>query len=101
MVTAREAGLFRALALLSMAIVIPGAIAPWVTPGDTFLAVNLGITSLALVGAVLVWRAAEESAPGRVWSRLQGALTDRRAFALVAGFAVLEVLLYLETLPTA
>ena len=101
MVTAREAGLFRALALLSMAIVIPGAIAPWVTPGDTFLAVNLGITSLALVGAVLVWRAAEESAPGRVWSRLQGALTDRRAFALVAGFAILEVLLYLETLPTA
>lgn len=100
-VTAREAGLFRALTLLSMAIVIPGALAPWVTPGDAFLAVNLGITSLALLTAVLVWRAADQSGLGRAWSRLQETLSERRVLALVAGFAVLEVLLYLETLPTA
>ncbi len=98
-VTAREAGLFRALVLLSLAIVIPGALAPWVTPGDTFLAVNLGITSLALVGAILVWLAAEASATGRAWTRLGAALTERRVFVLVAGFAALEVLLYLQTLP--
>lgn len=99
--TVREAGLFRALALLSMAIVVPGALAPWVTPGDTFLGVNLGITSLALLGAVLVWQSAEDSATGRAWGRLGTALTYRRVFVLVAGFALLEVLLYLGTLPTA
>jgi hypothetical protein len=98
-VTVKEAGLFRALALLSMAIVIPGTLAPWVTPGGTFLAVNLGLTSLAILASVLVWRAAEKSRLGRVWSRLQGTLSDRRALALVAGFAALEVLLYLGTLP--
>jgi hypothetical protein len=100
-VTAREGWLFLALALLSMTIVVPGALAPWVTPGDTFLAVNLGITSVAVLGAVLVWRSAEESATGRVWSRLEAAFTERRVFVLVAGFAVLQVLLYLGTLPAA
>jgi len=99
--SAREDWLFRALALLSLAMMFPGAIAPWVTPGDTFLGVNLGITTLALAGAVLVWRSVDGSAVSQAWSRLRSALTDRRVFLLVAGFTALEVLLYLETLPTA
>jgi len=99
--TAREDWLFRALALLSLAMMFPGAMAPWVAPGDTFLGVNLGITTLALAGAVLLWRSAEGSPVTQAWSSLQTALTDRRVFLLVVGFAALEVLLYLETLPTA
>jgi hypothetical protein len=97
---AREYALFRALALLSMAIMVPGTLAPWVTPGDMYLGVNLGITILAFLGTLLVWRSAEDSAPALAWSRLEASLTYGRVFMLVAGFSVLQVLLYLETLPT-
>jgi hypothetical protein len=99
--TVREDGLFRALVLLSMAIMFPGAISPWATPGDVFLAVNLGVTLLALFGAVMVWRSAAHSRIARSWEDLRHGLPERRLAALVAGVMALEVLLYLAILPSA
>ena len=98
--TARDDGLFRALMLLSAAIMLPGAIAPWVTPGTTFLAVNMGVTVVAVLGALAVKRAVEGEPAARVWSRVQNLASERRVFAIVAALAIGEVLLYLGTLPT-
>ena len=100
MASPREAGLFRTLALLSMVIMIPGAIAPWVTPGDTFLGVNLGITILAIVGAVMTRRSPEGSL-SQAWDRVAARVGDRLTLLVAAVLTVLEVYLYLATLPTA
>ena len=98
--TARETSLFRALTLVSVAIILPGAMAPWVTPGDVFLAANLGLSAIAVSIAVLIWKGNETARVGAAWSRWVAALSRARVFALFAGFALLQVLLYLGTLPT-
>ena len=98
--SAREESLFRALTLVSAAIMLPGAMAPWVTPGNTFLAVNLGLSAAAVGTAVLIRNGGETARLGAAWSRWAAALSHGRVFAMFTGFALLQVLLYLGTLPT-
>jgi hypothetical protein len=99
--SAREKWLFCGLALLSLTMMFPGAIAPWVTPGDPFLWINLGLTVLAVTVAVLVRRSRTDPFLQRLDQRYSAPATHRGVVLAVGGMLIGQVLLYLGTLPTA
>ncbi len=98
--SAGEAGLFRALVVMCVAMMFPGTLGPWITPGDFFLVVNLGVTVLVVAAAVWIWRAGPGTGVSQTWNRLEARLSGRAAILLLMALSTLEVTLYLITLPS-
>jgi hypothetical protein len=96
--TAAERYVFKALVLVGVAMMAPGMIGPWTTPGASFLWFNLGINAICLAG--IVWfmgysRAAEIVTRWASRTEAGGPIPVAVAFALMVG---LQFAFYLPAL---
>ena len=96
--TSAERYVFKTLVLVGVAMMAPGMIGPWTTPGEPFLWFNLGLNGICIAG--IVWfmassRAAETVAGWASRAESAGPIPFAVAFALMVG---LQFAFYLPSL---